>query len=53
MYLVTVFRRDPHEAIDSRAFAFGTWKEIGLWLDHYGYNDDRYELKVQFGTFGS
>ena len=50
MYLVTVFLRN--ESIDSRAFAFGTWKEIGLWLDHYGYNDSAYELKVQFGTFG-
>jgi hypothetical protein len=53
MYLVTVILLQNRECIDSRAFAFGTWKEIGLWLDHYGYNDEAYELKIQFGTFGS
>lgn len=50
MYLVTVLQDGTQ--VDSRAFAFGQWRSIGLWLDEYGYNDDRYELRVQFGTLG-
>jgi len=52
MYLVTVIGSHGIQ-VDSRAFPFGSWNEIGLWLDLHGYNDDGYELKVQFGTFGS
>jgi hypothetical protein len=46
MYIVTVYRNG--EAIDTRNFTIGTWKEIGYWLDHYGYIDNTYELKIQF-----
>lgn len=52
MYLVTIIKRATREAIDSRAFAYGTWAEIGFWLDKYGYNDSPYEVKIQFGTLG-
>jgi thiamine phosphate synthase YjbQ (UPF0047 family) len=48
MYIVTVYLLDSRMAIDQREFTFGTWQEIGLWLDHYGYNDPAYELKVRF-----
>lgn len=46
MYIVTVFR--DSEVIDERQFSFGTWNEIGLYLDIYGYNDSRYELRITF-----
>ena len=46
MYPVTVF--DGRECIDTRDFDYGTWNEIGLWLDHYGYNDSRYTVQVRF-----
>lgn len=52
LYLVTIIKRATREAIDSRAFAYGTWAEIGFWLDKYGYNDSPYEVKIQFGTLG-
>lgn len=47
-YIVTVVDRSTSECIDERTFAFGTWDEIGLWLDHYGYNTSRYRLNVHF-----
>jgi hypothetical protein len=48
MYQVTVLRSGTGEAVDSRDFEYGTWKEIGFWLDHYGYNDPNYVLEVKF-----
>lgn len=50
MYHVVVFITgpSPQEAHDQRDFAFGTWKEIGLWLDHYGYNNDAFRVEVTF-----
>jgi hypothetical protein len=45
MYVVTIFCKD--ECIDSREFAIGTWKEIGYWLDHYGYIDPAYKINVR------
>jgi hypothetical protein len=50
MYLVRVWLITPNipAVIDEREFVFGTWKEIGLWLDHYGYNTDSYKLEVRF-----
>jgi hypothetical protein len=47
MYHVTVFLTSG-EAYDSRDFTFGTWQEIGLWLDYYGYNDPDYHVTVRF-----
>lgn len=46
MYHVTVFVNN--EAVDTRDFSFGTWKEIGFWLDNYGYNDPEYNVKIKF-----
>jgi hypothetical protein len=46
MYHVTVYK--GKEAVDSRDFEFGTWEEIGFWLDHYGYNQDKYHLLISF-----
>ncbi len=48
MYTVLVKNAVTHECIDARDFAYGTWAEIGFWLDHYGYNDPGYYLKVMF-----
>jgi hypothetical protein len=48
MYTVVVFDALNGEAVTSRDFAFGTWAEIGFWLDHYGYNDDRFYLNINF-----
>lgn len=46
MYIVTVFHNGM--ALDKREFKFGTWAEIGFWLDYYGYNDPAYRLTVKF-----
>jgi len=51
MYCVTVYRKwftGKKESVDQRDFEIGTWKEIGFWLDHYGYIDADYEVVVTF-----
>lgn len=52
MYLVTVINRATGETAASMAFPFGKWSEIGFWLDAGYLNDDRYEVRINFGTFG-
>ena len=39
-----------YEAVDERSFAFGTWQEIGLYLDLYGYNDPEYKVHITFSA---
>ena len=48
MYHVVVINKETGEAVDARQFEYGTWAEIGFYLDHYGYNDPRFELKIRF-----
>jgi hypothetical protein len=47
MYIVTVLHRRLNEAVDHRDFEFGTWKEIGFWLDDKGYIDSKYTVKIE------
>jgi hypothetical protein len=48
VYTVNVFNAVTKECIHSRTFAFGTFAEIGLWLDYVGYIDDGYYVKIYF-----
>jgi hypothetical protein len=45
-YEVTI-KRSNGEAFDSRDFKVGTWKEIGYWLDEYGYIDPAYHIDIK------
>lgn len=49
MYIVTIFNL-LGMAVDTRNFEFGTWQEIGFWLDHYGYNCDSFRLEIRFSA---
>ena len=51
MYSVIVFLVGTGEAITCRDFEFGTFAEIGLWLDYYGYNSERYYALINFVEF--
>jgi hypothetical protein len=46
MYTVKVFHLDDGRIEDERDFAFGTFVEIGYYLDHYGYNDGSYRIEI-------
>jgi hypothetical protein len=48
MYVCTIIVLATGEAIDEREFKFGTFPEIGFWLDHYGYNEPEYRMDVRF-----
>jgi hypothetical protein len=47
MYHVRIFRSG--EAIDERDFSFGSFVEIGYWLDYYGYIECEYEIRIKIG----
>jgi len=48
VYTVRVINVEIGESTDERDFEYGTWQEIGLWLDHYGYNVPRYKVEIRF-----
>jgi hypothetical protein len=48
MYTVTVFSRHNKEAVDTRNFEYGTWTDIGYWLDYAGYIHSDYKVEVRF-----
>lgn len=50
MYTVAVKDRYTRELLDERNFDYGKWAEIGFYLDHYGYNDERYEVVINFSS---
>lgn len=50
MYIVTIIHIQTSEAIDSRTFEVGTFKEIGYWLDDKYYNDPRYKAEIRFAS---
>lgn len=50
--MYTVLVKLHGETIDSRNFKFGTWAEIGFWLDNYGYNNDHYKVVIYFNEAG-
>lgn len=47
MYIVTVHCIYTDEAIDTRNFEFGTFAEIGYWLDDKFYNDPQYKVVIK------
>ena len=48
MYTVKVLRKSDNIAFDEREFEYGTFAEIGYWLDHYGYIDPEYKVEIHF-----
>ncbi|MBA3351738.1 MAG: hypothetical protein H0U23_04820 [Blastocatellia bacterium] len=52
MYHVSIFYVgfNSTHCIDQRDFAFGTFAEIGFFLDHYGYNDRDYRVEITFSN---
>ncbi len=47
-YLVQVFDRQTAKVVDRTTVPFGEFKEIGFWLDNFGYNDSRYSVSIHF-----
>lgn len=48
MCTVTIFMTDTNESIDERDFELEQWVEIGKWLDHYGYRNPAYYVRLRF-----
>ena len=48
MYRVLVKERLGGKLVGARAFPFGDWMEIGLWLDNCGLNEPKYKLDITF-----
>lgn len=48
MYLVSVIDRRTGRRVGFLRFRWGTWQEIGFWLDDQGFIDSDFRVSVVF-----